>query len=72
MIAIAGSAGTRAWQYPVHYLLLNNLVPGRQEALFPAAWTLTLEALFYALLPVLVIAVRGAGARAPLRNGWLR
>jgi peptidoglycan/LPS O-acetylase OafA/YrhL len=58
VIVIAGSAGTRAWQYPLHYLLLNNLVAGRQEALFPAAWTLTLEALFYAALPLLVVAVR--------------
>jgi peptidoglycan/LPS O-acetylase OafA/YrhL len=58
VIAVAGSAGASGWQYPLHYLLLNNLVPGRQEALFPAAWTLTLEALFYAVLPLLVVAVR--------------
>src|SRR5581483_2375697 len=58
VIAVAGTAGTRGWQYPFHYLLLNNLIPGREEALFPAAWTLTLEALFYAALPLLVLAVR--------------
>lgn len=57
VIAIAGSAGTRVWQYPFHYLLLNNLIPGREEALFPAAWTLTLEALFYAVVPLLALAV---------------
>jgi peptidoglycan/LPS O-acetylase OafA/YrhL/SAM-dependent methyltransferase len=58
MIAIGGAAGTRAWQFPVHYLLLNNLVPGRQEALFPAAWTLTLEVLFYAVVPLLARGLR--------------
>ena len=63
LIAIDGAAGTRGWQFPVHYLLLNNLVPGRQEALFPAAWTLTLEALFYAVLPALAFALRRSGWR---------
>ena len=58
LIAIDGAAGTRAWQLPFHYLLLNNLIPGRQEALFPSAWTLTLEVLFYVALPVLALAVR--------------
>jgi peptidoglycan/LPS O-acetylase OafA/YrhL len=62
LIAIDGAPGTHGWQFPLHYLLLNNLVPGRQEALFPAAWTLTLEALFYALLPVLAFVV-AAGVR---------
>jgi peptidoglycan/LPS O-acetylase OafA/YrhL len=57
-IAIAGSQGTKAWEYPVHYLLLNNLVPGRQEALLSVAWTLTLEALFYILVPFMAVAVR--------------
>jgi peptidoglycan/LPS O-acetylase OafA/YrhL len=63
VIAIAGTAGTRAWQYPFHYLLLNNLIPGREEALFPAAWTLTLEALFYAVLPLLAVAMRARWRR---------
>lgn len=73
VIAIAGSAGTVGWQYPVHYLLLNNLIPGRQEALFPAAWTLTLEALFYLALPLLVLALRARWPRpTPERvAGWI-
>jgi peptidoglycan/LPS O-acetylase OafA/YrhL len=58
VIAIDGSGGARPWQLAVHYLLLNNLVPGRQEALFPAAWTLTLEVLFYIAVPLLAAAVR--------------
>jgi len=68
-LVIAGGQGTRAWEYPVHYLLLNNLVPGRQGALFSVAWTLTLEALFYAVVPVLAIAVRRR--RPEASAGWL-
>jgi peptidoglycan/LPS O-acetylase OafA/YrhL len=58
IIAIDGTAGARPWQLVVHYALLNNLVPGRQEALFAPAWTLTLEVLFYASVPLLAAAVR--------------
>ncbi len=56
-IAIEGTAGTRPWQLVVHYALLNNLVPGREEALLAPAWTLTLELLFYIAVPLLAIAV---------------
>jgi peptidoglycan/LPS O-acetylase OafA/YrhL len=58
LIVIAGATGTHGWQFPLHYSLLNNLVPGRQEALFSVAWTLTLEVLFYVAVPVLAYAVR--------------
>jgi len=59
-IVIEGTTGTRPWQLVVHYALLNNLVPGREEALLAPAWTLTLEVLFYAAIPVLAVAVRRA------------
>lgn len=58
VIVISGSGGTKAWQYPFHYSLLHNLVPGREGALFSVAWTLTLEMLFYIWVPVLAIALR--------------
>jgi peptidoglycan/LPS O-acetylase OafA/YrhL len=58
LIAIEGAGGSRPWQLAVHYLLVNNLVPGREQALFPAAWTLTLEVLFYISVPLLAAAVR--------------
>ncbi len=62
LIAIDGGlVGTRPWQLGAHLLLVNNLVPGRQEALFPAAWTLTLEVLFYIAVPLLATAVRRLG-----------
>lgn len=58
VIVVAGAAGTAGWQFPFHYLLLNNLIPGREEALFSVAWTLTLEVLFYIALPLVALAVR--------------
>ncbi|MGH2867677.1 MAG: acyltransferase family protein [Solirubrobacteraceae bacterium] len=57
-IALAGSSGAVAWQFPFHILLINNLVPGRQGALFSVAWTLTLEVLFYACVPLLAALIR--------------
>jgi peptidoglycan/LPS O-acetylase OafA/YrhL len=41
-----------------HYALINNLIPGQQESLFAPAWTLTLEVLFYAAVPLLALALR--------------
>jgi peptidoglycan/LPS O-acetylase OafA/YrhL len=58
VIVIAGVQGTRDWQFPFHYLLLNNLIPGREQALFSVAWTLTLEVLFYIAVPALAISLR--------------
>ena len=56
-LAIDGLQGTTAPQLVAHYLLVNNLVPGREEALLSVAWTLTLEMLFYAVLPLLALAL---------------
>ena len=68
VIVIGSRDPTRGWQYPLHYLLLNNLVPGRQGALFSVAWTLTLELLFYIAVPVLAVAAKRLGAaRSPER-----
>ena len=58
VILAAGAQSTRLWQYPVHYALLHNLVPGREQALLSVAWTLTVEVLFYIAVPVCILAVR--------------
>jgi acetyltransferase len=72
VIVIAGAGQARLWHYPVHYALLHNLVPGRQEAIFSVAWTLTLEVLFYAAVPVLALALRrGRRASSPERLALL-
>jgi peptidoglycan/LPS O-acetylase OafA/YrhL/SAM-dependent methyltransferase len=65
VILIDGAAGTTGWQFPLHYLLLNNLVPGREEALFSAAWTLTLELLFYVAVPLFALALRARWRAMP-------
>lgn len=41
-----------AKRFLVHAALLHNAVPGEQQALYFASWTLSLEVLFYASLPV--------------------
>lgn len=58
------------WQLPLHLGLLQNLVPGEGQALFFVAWTLGIEALFYAFVGLAAYAVRAAaGARAlPVRS----
>jgi acetyltransferase len=53
-ILILATGGTIAhwWQLPVHGLLLHTLVPGEPQKLYFVAWTLGLEMIFYALVPV--------------------
>jgi peptidoglycan/LPS O-acetylase OafA/YrhL len=58
VIVIDGTGGARGWQLAVHYALLNNLIPGREEARFSPAWTLTLELIFYLSVPALAHALR--------------
>lgn len=58
VLVVVGGGATHAWQYPVHFALLQDLVPGRAEAIIAVAWTLTLEILFYATVPVLAHLVR--------------
>lgn len=58
IIVINGLGGTQLWQVPFHYALLQNLVPGQQEALLTVAWTLTIEVLFYIAVPLLALGVR--------------
>lgn len=57
LIAIAGAGGAGAAVLLAHYLLYNDLLRGQEEAIFPAAWTLTLEAIFYAVVPLLALAL---------------
>ncbi|HEX5909939.1 MAG TPA: acyltransferase, partial [Thermoleophilaceae bacterium] len=57
-IVIAGAGDIKPWHYPVHFLLLHNLVPGRETALLGVSWTLSIEVLFYCAVPLLALAVR--------------
>jgi len=61
--------GTRPRDIAAHLLLLHNLVPGRQQAFINVAWTLSLELLFYASVPLLAVllARRTAGPHDPER-----
>lgn len=48
----------RWWQYPLHFSLLQNLWPGEEQAIMFASWTLSIEMLFYVLVPVMASAAR--------------
>lgn len=65
-----GIGGTRPWHIPAHYALLHNLVPGRQAAIFSVAWTLTVEVLFYMLVPLVALWIRRR-AGGPVAPGHL-
>lgn len=58
VVLVVGGGATTSWQYLVHVALLQNLVPGRGEAILAVAWTLTLEVLFYAAVPLVAHAIR--------------
>src|SRR5579872_3386604 len=58
VLVVARPAGVHVWQLPVHFLLLQSLVPGESQMIFFVAWTLGLEMVFYLLLPVVARMVR--------------
>lgn len=66
-IVTLGTRGASWWQLGFHVGLLHNLVPGRQGEIVFAAWTLTLEVLFYAFVPAVAVLLRrrSSGPRTP-------
>jgi peptidoglycan/LPS O-acetylase OafA/YrhL/SAM-dependent methyltransferase len=58
VIVIAGVDNARPWQLVFHYALYNNLIPRQQESVFSTAWTLTVEVVFYTVLPLLALGLR--------------
>jgi peptidoglycan/LPS O-acetylase OafA/YrhL/SAM-dependent methyltransferase len=72
VIAIDGTGGVGPWNLAGHYLLINNLIPGQQETVFSTAWTLTLEVIFYATVPLLALALARSRLRiTPELLAWL-
>jgi peptidoglycan/LPS O-acetylase OafA/YrhL len=74
VLVFVGAGETHSWQYVVHAALLQDLVPGRAEAIIAVAWTLTLEVLFYATVPILAHAVRAlrpGPIPAPTLASWV-
>jgi peptidoglycan/LPS O-acetylase OafA/YrhL len=66
------SGGVRAYQFPVHLLLLQSSWPvnGEPTSIFFVAWTLGVEAAFYALVPLAALVLR-AMHPGPWRTGRL-
>jgi peptidoglycan/LPS O-acetylase OafA/YrhL len=75
IVALLATVAVVGWIGPkrlvLHGLLLHNLVPGRQGAVLSVAWTLTVEVLFYAAVPVVAAAVRWRWGARPVAAGWL-
>jgi peptidoglycan/LPS O-acetylase OafA/YrhL len=57
-VVAVGWAGAGAVSKIAHVLLLHNVIPGRQHAFIPVSWTLTLEVLFYAAVPIGAMVLR--------------
>ena len=49
------ATGVAWWQVPVHGLLLHSLFPNEAQKVFFVAWTLGIEAIFYALVPLVAL-----------------
>lgn len=58
LVGLPAGTGVTLRQVLVHGALLHNLVPGWQQAVYFASWTLTLEVLFYAAVAVGAWALR--------------
>ena len=57
LLLVSGRTLDHWWQVPVHALLLHGFVPGELELLYVVAWSLAIEATFYALVPLAALAV---------------
>jgi peptidoglycan/LPS O-acetylase OafA/YrhL len=52
LLLIGGASLAHGWQLPVHALLVHGLVPGELKSVFLVAWSLGVELIFYALVPL--------------------
>jgi peptidoglycan/LPS O-acetylase OafA/YrhL len=66
LILASGSAVAHWWQIPVHALLVHGLVPGELKNLYVVAWSLSVEAIFYVLVPVGAWTVWRMAKRRPI------
>lgn len=65
LVLATGSAVAHWWQLPVHAFLVQGLVPGELKGLFLVAWSLSVEVIFYMLVPIGAWAVHKlAGGKA--------
>jgi peptidoglycan/LPS O-acetylase OafA/YrhL len=66
LLLATSSEITHWWQLPVHALLVQGLVPGELQNLYLVAWSLSVEAIFYVLVPLGAWAVRRRIGDAPV------
>jgi peptidoglycan/LPS O-acetylase OafA/YrhL len=58
VLALVTQSATDGAGATVHALLLQDLVPGHSRAMFPIAWSLGIEAMFYVAVPLIAAAIR--------------
>jgi peptidoglycan/LPS O-acetylase OafA/YrhL len=70
LLLATGSALSHWWQLPVHALLAQGLVPDELKNLYLVAWSLSVEAIFYVLVPLGAWAIQCAlrGRTVPLKR----
>ncbi|MGV3760627.1 MAG: acyltransferase family protein [Actinomycetota bacterium] len=69
VLLVLGTRGDGPGALLVHLGLLHNLVPDRQQAFINVTWTLSVEVLFYAAVPLLALLV--GWRRRPVSAPWL-
>ena len=63
LLIAAAPAGLTVVGVVAHYLLIHSEIPGQGETVYPVAWTLGIEAVFYALVPLGALALAWRSAR---------
>ena len=74
LLLVVGTTGDGRRALGAHLSLLHNLVPGHQQDFLGVTWTLSLEVLFYAAIPVLFLLIRRRSPRPvppPAMARWI-
>jgi len=71
ILIVGGSTVAHWWQLPVHAVLAQGLVPDELKRVYLVAWSLGVEVIFYALVPLGAWLAARAARRRPVSIQWL-
>ena len=73
ILVVGGGFGAKGegQYFPFHYALLHNLVRDRQSAILNVAWSLSLEVLFYVVVPFAAALIAYLAYHRPVRASTL-
>ncbi len=69
-LVVAGGTAIAATHIPIYYLLLQDYFDATRYHGLSVAWTLSIEATYYALLPLLAVLAVAIADRFPSRGRW--